>query len=502
MNRTYNLLFTFVLLSFLFPSCVAANEITSTPAVIPTNTLSVFTLAKTHTPPATAIPTHTPAPSFDGPKLIYKQLDFSTDKSVLYMMNSTGTARKVIELPHNGYVRDIPQAISPDGKWIAFYTGSTITKDMALNLYAVDTGEVFFVASLLSKDFPDNFQKAYQKIQQAKAEFSEDVTFGTMEMDFEFALQKVSWSPDERYLAFASEMDGPTSDLYIFDIQEKKIERKTDDLFNIGYIEWLDNGEAIYFTNSVPLEPYPSTDRFIYYPNNNTIHKLDMPGWAVREDCLKSQFCTWYIQGDGGDPHNISLINLATGNSQILWESSFQDYAIALSYGTAVISGPYEETPKPGTYFVDFLGNYRLISDCFFLRLAFWDKEPPVFIGGSPDGIYLISLNGEIQKIYDGVYYDYSISPDKKWLIAYNNSPYVDSTGLVLFDQLGKTVKIVGDEKIENVIWHPNSDKLFYFNKNFYSVSIPDGELKLIEKETNFYIYRNEYYEDDYRWIP
>jgi hypothetical protein len=235
----------------------------------------------------------------------------------------------------------------------------------------------------------------------------------------------------------------------------------SDDLLNIGYLEWADDGKIIYFSNIIPGEIYSSFVHYFLNVDNGHVQKSDQAGWGPTDFCFESKFCLWHQQGDGGDPSNISYLNVASGKSRTLWKPSFQDYL-------------------------------------FFGKLIDWEAEEPGFIGTGPDGIYRISLDGTVQKIAAGDYYEYSISPDGKWLVAYNhNAPDVKSKGLLLLNNKLEVVQNLGDQKIKNLVWRPDSSGLFFTTKDLYHVSIPDGKLRLVENDTNVSLG-----ESDYRWIP
>jgi dipeptidyl aminopeptidase/acylaminoacyl peptidase len=458
----------------------------------------------THTPSPIAIsssptttPTATPFVPFDGPKLIYLAYSGLEDKSAVFMVNASGTEKKKLNLPTDFDIQFLEKAISPDGKWMAFQTGTKENKDIALNLFSFDANESVLITFLLSPDYPNNFQKAFEQIQNSQKSFpnKDDISLSTLQMGFSLAI--VSWSPDSRYLAFAGEMDGPTSDLYIYDTENKSTKRLVDDLLNISYISWAGDGKTIYFSNTVPGQNYSWSIDYNMNIKTAYIQELDIAGWGVTDFCFNSEFCLWHYQGDGGDPNSISLLDVSSGKSKTLWEPTFQDYAIAFRNELIVVSGPYADIPTPGTYFIDFAGKHQKISDIFFDRFIYWDAEKPCFIGAMPDGLYQILLNGDIRKIYDTAYYEFSISPDNKWLIVYNNSPYVESKGVLLINNKLEVVQTIGNEKIEKAVWLPDSTGLLFVTKDLHYISIPDGALKLIEKNTDLYL--DEY---QYGWIP
>ncbi|HEX2993267.1 MAG TPA: hypothetical protein VHP14_00490 [Anaerolineales bacterium] len=462
-------------------SCVPQGIQRETPTPYASEATASMT-ATLHSEPALTI---MPTVSFDGPRLVYQ------GDPAVYMMYFDGAGKKKLNLPSDFVIQYLEQNISPDGKWIAFHTGSEENKDIALNLFSIETGESILITSLLSPDYPHNFQKAFDRIQTSQKVFFNKGAISSAMFELGFDLTMVSWSPDSRFLAFAGEMDGPTSDLYLYDMESQTIRRMFDDLLNLGSLEWADDGQVIFFSNIVPGEIY---SWHIYYAidvENGHVQEFDVAGWDIIDTCFESESCFWHYQGDGGDPNNISLLDTASGKSKTIWGSTFQDYAISLPDKLIIVSGPYAEEPEPGTYFVDFAGKRKKISDIFFERFIYWDAEDACFIGAVPDGLYRISLDGTIRKISETVYYEFSASPDGKWLIAYSG------TGLLLFDSQLKVVRLIGGGSIENLVWQPDSSGLFFATKDLYHVSIPEGELQLVEENTDVNL--GEY---NHRWIP
>src|ERR1044072_4669267 len=129
----------------------------------------------------TATPTSTPEPPLrtNGPYLAYFRSVNQVDQFVLMDMDASG--KKVINLPL-GVADALPNKeqdlnmnmISPDGHWMAFFTGSagsygeempgTGTCDLPLNLMDLTTGEQQVINPLLSKDYPDNFIEAANEL--------------------------------------------------------------------------------------------------------------------------------------------------------------------------------------------------------------------------------------------------------------------------------------------------------------------------------------------------
>lgn len=124
---TKRLIPLFILLCLL-GSCA---PVPAAPTQAPTAT--IFPI-RTLRPTQTAIPTATPYPPLktEGPYLLF-QIDFNS----FTVVDVDGRGRKQFQLPNNGKVYNLKSSISPDGKWLAYFTGSSLKEpyDLALHLF-------------------------------------------------------------------------------------------------------------------------------------------------------------------------------------------------------------------------------------------------------------------------------------------------------------------------------------------------------------------------------
>ncbi|MFT3890657.1 MAG: hypothetical protein QM730_03415 [Anaerolineales bacterium] len=148
------LAFLFILTTFLLGSCAPAAAsptsfvvATVTPTVIPASTLS---------PTPTLIPSATPYPPLhtQGPYLLYTR-----DHKSLTIMDADGSGRKQIQLPSGGYMKELERSVSPNGKWIAYFTGTKSKPyDLALNLFNLEGETSFLISNLIAPGFPENLE--------------------------------------------------------------------------------------------------------------------------------------------------------------------------------------------------------------------------------------------------------------------------------------------------------------------------------------------------------
>lgn len=70
---------------------------------------------------------------------------------------------------------------------------------------------------------------------------------------------EIQWSPNGRYLAFPAVLDGPSSDLYVYDIENGRLRRLTGGPNQVGQIWWSPDGRWIILGEILRDYPYPYT---------------------------------------------------------------------------------------------------------------------------------------------------------------------------------------------------------------------------------------------------
>ncbi|MCX6047233.1 MAG: hypothetical protein NT075_19175, partial [Chloroflexi bacterium] len=170
----------------------------------------------------------------------------------LVLRNMDGSQRRAVTLPA-GIDDKRPLSFSPDGAWLAYYTGAVsrpnqaASDDLALHLLNVASGELLTVATLLPPNFPENLAINARLIGARIPEVADDPQLVEgIWWGFAEALTINAWSPDSQKLAFAGAMDGPSSDLYLFDVEKRTLTRLTDGPEQITAMHWSPNGQWIW----------------------------------------------------------------------------------------------------------------------------------------------------------------------------------------------------------------------------------------------------------------
>jgi Tol biopolymer transport system component len=475
----------------LFGCTIPGSLATQVPPTV-NNTLSPSSVpASTVTPPTPAPVSSTPAKPrqslhTSGPYLAYR--DQSGSRSVLTLLDADGQGQSSTFFPANydASANSLPlsNTLSPDGKWLAYYTGSAGTAfgaagpdatDLTLNLMRVPDGTVQVVTPLLSKDYPDIFTKAAGQLSQP------DLTADTLRNAFILGItQSLDWSPDGRYLAFAGQMDGLSSDLYLYDSETGSIKRLSSGPEEVQWISWSPDGKWILDGSSYSVGEGMQFNVYATLVDGATINQLSngTPQIVTSSDWLDD---TTYVDSNGANgpgSYDLKLVDVNTGKTSEIWQGSYSQYAY-IPYGNWVVlnantpTWPWAYTSTDFSTGI-FLVNTTSLKQVRVNSLGPWGCcNPSQFfpLGHIPEHLFLVNdhdnqaiqyLTSEGKLIPAGVQADQiSVSPDRlKWIaIAANLQVYSDDGSLI------RTVDLpagLDPQGIGPIIWRQDSSGLFF----------------------------------------
>jgi Tol biopolymer transport system component len=497
-KATCTLLF---ILTFVVSGCAAPAVPTKPPVDTPTSIAPTLTFIPTPTvtePPET--PTLTPEPGLrtNGPYFTYfREVDGVYQ---LVMMDADGGGRKVVDLPQ-GFVDSLTNQqygldmkfVSPNGKWLAFYAGSAgdlifgqdIGKgpfNLTLNLLDLTTGQISVVTPLLSQDYPNNFAKAEKQINRS------DIT--ALDLGFAFLAgitQAHAWSPDGRYLAFAGQMDGLSSDLYVYDMQTKKIQRLSSGDEELQWIDWSPDDKWIVYGSTFWAGEGTQFHEYAVMKDGSSTHDF-LNGYV--DSWLNSHEFFEFDSANGWGDFNLRMVDVNTGKITTIWKGIFHEYKIdpnkdwvALVAITSVLPSE-EERPN-------FIPGLQLIN---LKSLQVFQNPDPL---SEPPDTFLRAEDGRIVPLPAPAKPDdkiISASPDTKyWAIVLNQDVKIYSKDLSLVKEI--SIPLV---KSDDVQWNPNSSNFFLVaDTDIFSVNISTGVIYLIE--TN--LLSSNYGLTAYKWL-
>lgn len=477
------------LISLLFAAIFIGNCAPASPAP-PTPATATQTIAPFETPSFT--PTSIPETN--------EHLIITRDLEHWAVLNADGNLKKYIQVP------DIarPSEVSPDGNWLDYEFGSYEDEpyDLSLNLLNLNDGTSQLVTNLLSPDFPENIEAIVESTYQYdQSLYGDNCTSlecrrSLVKDDVAISAGISRWSPDGQSLAFAAQIDGPSTDIYIYSMQEKTIRRLTDDLQNVYRMEWSPDGRYLLYVNNIP--------GIIY--TGRTFHVTDLEGGTLQlSQEVLSKAPEWYMHGwisdnlyllqanypDPGQRHFRELViaNIEDGQMKEIWQYHTNEVAVdtdnqavIFSFSLYSFDDPIPNAPDIGTYLIFYDGEYEKISDQVFSYIL-----SSYQVLGTEEGVaYHILGDGSIKRIgpTDRWGLTNSSSPNKKWFFLDEG----DDEGRQRFSLYDVSYQQINswviDGELVDTTWRPDSLGIFLITRdNIYYLSIPDGEPKLLDVE-------------------
>ncbi|GEM_PF-3022246 len=459
----------------LLVSCGRQNSAISAPAPSEIfGTATKQTLLVTETLPASSIvvPTLPPLLSENGPFfLLYKGL---SDGVIVYDIQNFG--RKTIDrlnlnnlvVYYNPYLID--DLVSPDGKWFAYHSVDGDT--WILNLLNIVNETEIKIAEVMPENSDQKLLELEKQLPSIYPEFFSPAELISVQLNFREGIRSVAWSPDSRYLAFAAQIDGLSSDVYIYDLEAQHIRRLNDDMLNVEWITWSPDGRYILFYNDIPRSNY----------SGRTLHVLEATASDVKDPKIYKSGTWWlsvgwrtpttlYIShhGDGGSWYDLGYFDLETKTLESLWANPYEDFVYVAE------TNEFAFSTEEGLYFLDSTENTHLMSEHVFWRIVFRGGSKYQYVANDYGNVtFGVSIDGELTQLGQGSS-QWSISPNSQYLIIFDNQ---NLQLLNKEDEVIRTIPIVAS----GISWNPDSSGFFLSSwKELYYMSVQGGESLLVD---------------------
>ena len=483
----------------------ACSQSSSTTTLLSTE-MSTLIPTLTKTPHPTLTPTITITPystlSTQRPHWLIRQ-----SEQVVVEYDAEGLGRKIIELPYDGYIPFYPgldSLVSPDGKWLAFYTGNLSygnldtqeTLPVTLNLLNISNGKVIKITDIVTDGYTEQLGKLVDELIQLypddyKSTDSRDWVFSSVSGAFAESIHAMRWSPDGHDLAFAAQIDGVSSDVYLYSLDTGSIKRIESSILNVATINWSPDGQYIIYRNFKPNFEYllyaaqPSG----YVDNPKELYSAD---WLHTGPWLSTNHL---LIADGTDtPYivNMQSLDIRTGQLRPLWADAVDDYAIdSLNKTILLNTGELAEPETFGVYIIKYNGQKAKVLDGLYSATLFFrggkqhrflmqgfshtSTNPTLSLTGDIVGFDMQGSPVSIVGKYD--YDKITISPDKAWLLTY------DENNLYLYDADDILVQTFPANGVYKVIWRTDSQAIFFLDgQAIYFLSIPYGRPRLVDE--------------------
>jgi WD40 repeat protein len=290
--------------------------------------------------------------SNDGPWLIF------ASENGLWIMNEDGTGLRRLLPDAITYPWWIDHQVSPDGKRIAYVEMNNVKDEnrLVLKILSLPNGVEEAVIPLLNENLTE-----------------EEIFWAERSVEY-------VWAPNGYRLAFIGSTEGPTPDVYVYNVKNKSIDRLTSGDTAAWNLSWSPNSEYIvhvagwqgtgagHNVDGVWASKADGSDnRFLYLPAKHAPgdvveedYKLPSGGetviaWASKDEAL---VMSWYI--DHGS-HGLRKVDLVSGEITYIFDAYISDIAVAQIRKLALVSvyDPYQDFLWPGLYLIQLDGSSK-----------------------------------------------------------------------------------------------------------------------------------------------
>ncbi len=484
------------LISLALIGCSAGAPSTSTTAqttaIPPTSTIgSTSTPSPTGTPQPTTRPTPTLIPTSNvrltssGPWLALEAAtDAYGDNYYLWIVNADGSGLKQLDnVPVVAF--EAQPAASQNGDILVAYVTqpNRDSPDIQLKLVDLPDGRAQTIKPLIN-DIP-----AQQPLDPVYAWVA--LTSGGL-----------AWSPNGRQLAFVGQIDGPSLDVYVYDLDTRSIHRITSGADQAFSLQWSPNGlwvvhEAFDFvgmggpspdgiwaarsdgSGSVSLvEDFKNAD--------GSLGDVRLYGWSGDSEVI--------VVGYSYDQESkIDAVNITSGQSRTLVRATFDVYLYAPEHDAWLLASPYRSPGKATLrlYHAGQVTDLDYAGSLIFLR--WWPRYDEFLTLGPDNTVVTISATGKVTALPfavtgSGGAPDILECPDGHLWAWLANDFYSDGSQVWVGNPFENPNTIATGQRVvsgpgisttglmvKNVAWTPDSQRLYLMTETgLWAADSPD----------------------------
>lgn len=465
------------LVALFLTSCGGAQiEPSATPAFdLPTETIMQSTFTPDIAPSKTEapLPTLIPSPRADvplsneGPWWVFKTED------ALWAVNPDGSGLRKLITEQN-IVSNLRDGVAPRGGHLAYLTGigTDNIHGLTLTLLSLPSGESQIITPLTSPEI----ELALETDQRDQAIEAALALTWTKSLD---------WSADGRRLAFMGVMEGPTSDLYIYSLDDDSTTRLSDgptqairpiwgplgDYILHAGVRSMGSGGGMNMVGFWAARDDGSEFKSLFDPSGSGDEIV--VGWVDPETFV---VFTWTLTGN----RNLRSINVETGETRVFFEGCFNE-ELALNEPTGAVLlavNEYSANCIPGVlqglYLVSTVSGQalRIVEDeAHYIR---WSKEADLFLALTEYGVLAVSTTGEFidLDVPEGALWFPVVAPNTK-LLAWTGEGGVWIGSLL--GSIDHPPSQIFSERAGGAAWGPQGEHLLFVSGGaLYVAHSPD----------------------------
>ena len=394
----------------------------------------------------------------EGPWLIYRKRD-----NEVYILNKDGSGRT--KFPHALY-----------GMHAAYDASSSLPMIAAITYSEMDYSPTLLILSL-----PDI--ETIQNIPLLSCPINIPGCILDEQADISF---QPKWSPNGRYLAFVGAIEGPSTDVYVYDSELDTVKRLTDGPNQVGEFFWSPNSKWIvheeisdflgWVVESMwAASPVSNEVRWLFSPDSRRSQRL--LGW-VDDDRFITYEHSMYGEG------NLNLISIQDGIGPTLFPGIFhEDIAFDPESGTIAffpaVGAPKTDIDESGIYIISIYNTTPKRIEIDDLNIRGWFEDLGYFLTSAtcaeiPGGNLGFKPDGSIKCVGN---VNSSSSPNNAWGIIFNN-------GIYITDSISEAKLIMAGKTYADIVWRKDSEGVFIVpDGNIYYVDVNKLETEFINDD-------------------
>ncbi|RPH56237.1 MAG: hypothetical protein EHM81_13415, partial [Chloroflexi bacterium] len=294
---------------------------------------------------------------------------------------------------------------------------------------------------------------------------------------FAYGIHSLAWSPDGKYLAFAGQMDGLSSDLYTCEIETRAIQRLSDGIEQIQSIAWSPDGKWILHGSANQVGAGMEINYHAAAVDGSAMKTLfsgvaSFWGWLTPD-----RYLHWNVL-----ENSLQSVDIETGSVQTLWQGVLMSLAFDPANDTLAVIG--RESTRGGgpiiLFFIDLAsGATRKIAESV-TRIEFIGFQDRRFFATAQGKPYFVKSDGSLVETgLDEPNPQISVSPGLRMVVVPGDSLRAYSWDNELIGEIDPAWPAGSEARI---LWQPGAPGVFIaLESDLYAADFINGKVSLID---------------------
>jgi dipeptidyl aminopeptidase/acylaminoacyl peptidase len=285
-------------------------------------------------------------------------------------------------------------------------------------------------------------------------------------------------------------MDGPSSDLYVYDLDTQAIRRLSDGPSQVQSIAWSPDGDWIVHGSASQVGVGMSIDVYAAAADGSAMIALPAGSSGARGWIAPATYLYSDANNGPAGTSRLRSVDIETGAVHALWDGTFVSFAIDPENSVLAVAG-YETVGArgaPALYLVDRSdGSRRKLAESVS-RVEFLGAGGRRFVCRAQDGdmpkTMLIMADGSVAEADFGAgagAVRVTASPDRRYLLAAGRELRVYAAS----GDLLRAIPLPGSAaRADETVWRPDSSGFFFrLGSELYAADVAGGDAVRVDQD-------------------